>query len=119
MGKLKGRGVPSKMGERRMPSRLAARGSVEVAGPRRSVTWNKTARWQKLRLRILERDKWVCQATGILLVGVHPAPNSPVVDHIEPHRGDPDLFWDEDNLRAVSKEWHDREKQSQEKRGLA
>ncbi len=44
-------------------------------------------------------------------------PNSPVVDHTRPHRGDPDLFWDEDNLQAMLKEYHDRVKQSIGKRG--
>ncbi len=81
--------------------------------------WYKTARWQRLVKRIRARDKLVCQQTGKLLVGRYPAPNSPVVDHKRPHRGDPDLFWDEANLQLVSKEYHDRVKQSLEKRGLA
>lgn len=80
-------------------------------------SWYKTARWQKLRRSVLERDGYTCQATGVLLVGKYPAPNSPVVDHKRPHRGDPELFWDEGNLQAVSKEYHDRVKQSIEKRG--
>lgn len=86
---------------------------------RRSKDWLNTARWQRLRLKILARDQYTCQQTGEMLAGKYPAPNSPVVDHIEPHRGDPDLFWDEDNLQSVTKAWHDREKQSKEKRGLA
>ncbi len=40
---------------------------------------------------------------GVLLMGKHPAPDSPVVDHIKPHRGNPDLFWDRGTLHAVSK----------------
>ncbi len=52
--------------------------------------------------------------TGTLLVGKYPAPNSPVVDHIRRHGGDPELFWDPSNLQALSKEYHDREKQRQE-----
>ena len=63
------------------------------------------------------RDGYTCQATGVLLLAAYPAPTSPVVDHKRPHRGDPDLFWDEDNLQAVSKEYHDRVKQSIEARG--
>lgn len=54
-----------------------------------------------------------------MLVGGKHAPNSAVVDHIIPHRGDLALFWDESNLHAVSKTWHDKHKQSLEKRGLA
>ena len=30
------------------------------------------------------------------------------VDHIIPHRGDPDLFWDEANLQALCKSCHSR-----------
>jgi 5-methylcytosine-specific restriction endonuclease McrA len=86
---------------------------------RRSKDWLNTSRWQRLRLKVLVRDQYLCQQTGAVLSGKHPAPNSPVVDHIVPHRGDPDLFWDEDNLQSVSKAWHDSEKQSLEKRGLA
>jgi 5-methylcytosine-specific restriction protein A len=33
---------------------------------------------------------------------------SRVVDHIVPHRGDPDLFWNEDNWQALAKVCHDR-----------
>ena len=77
--------------------------------------WYKTARWQKLRLKILQRDLYTCQKTGVLLVGKHPAPNSPVVDHKRAHRGDERLFWDENNLHAVSKDYHDSEKQAEER----
>ncbi|MBR9764798.1 MAG: HNH endonuclease [Rhodobacteraceae bacterium] len=76
-----------------------------------------TARWQQLRLKVLLRDRYVCQQTGVLLIGKNHAPDSPVVDHKVPHRGDPDLFWDEGNLQSVSKAWHDSVKQSVEKRG--
>jgi 5-methylcytosine-specific restriction enzyme A len=33
---------------------------------------------------------------------------SEVVDHIIPHRGDPILFWDKNNWRAMSKRCHDQ-----------
>mgnify|MGYP001949936058 FL=1 len=106
-----------------MPSRLGDTPKTEVERSRhRDQTqswrsWYKTARWQKLRRLVLKRDGYTCQATGVLLVGKYPAPNSPVVDHTRPHRGDPYLFWNEDNLQSVSKEYHDRVKQSIEKRG--
>jgi len=105
-----------------MPPRLRPMpqvNSAEEGAARRSKDWLNTARWQRLRLKVLKRDEYTCQQTGMLLSGKHPAANSPVVDHIEPHRGDPDLFWDEENLQSVTKEWHDRVKQSMEKRGLA
>jgi len=79
--------------------------------------WYKTARWQKLRAEILQRDLYTCQKTGVLLIGRHPAPDSPVVDHITPHRGDERLFWNPSNLMAVSKAYHDSTKQGEERRG--
>ena len=79
--------------------------------------WYKTARWQRLRKKILNRDRWQCQQTGVILVGGKTAPNSAVVDHKQAHRGDEALFWDEDNLQAVSKEYHDKVKQSMERSG--
>lgn len=115
MGALAGRGLPSRLGRGR--SRLRRASSQANGAARRSTDWLNTSRWQKLRLRILERDGYVCRQTGVALIGAYPAPNSPVVDHIVPHRGDEALFWDEGNLQSVSKAWHDREKQSREKRG--
>lgn len=110
MGKLRSLGAPMQS--------VTPKAAVQAATTaRRSVSWYSTSRWRKVRAAVLKRDGYVCQATGVALVGRYPADNSPVVDHIRPHRGDPDLFWDPDNLRAVAKGWHDREKQSLEKRG--
>lgn len=39
-----------------------------------------------------------------------------VVDHIRPHRGDPVLFWDENNWQALCKFCHDSRKQRVEPR---
>lgn len=80
-------------------------------------SWYYSRQWQSLRLAVLERDCYTCSQTGEMLIGKHPAPNSPVVDHIEPHHGNPDLFWDMDNLQAVSKAYHDVTKQVIEKSG--
>ena len=78
-----------------------------------------TKRWPDpatgLRFRVLQRAGWKCAQTGVDLIGPAHAPNSPVVDHIIPHRGNLALFWDEANLQAVSKAWHDSEKQRQER----
>lgn len=104
----------------KLPSRLTREVAEKVRLQEREQNvdwrpWYKTSRWQKLRLEVLSRDGYICQRTGILLSGKHPAPNSAVVDHKKPHRGDPDLFWDKDNLQSVSKEWHDSIKQAIEK----
>jgi len=117
MGKLGGRGLGSRIGK--APSRLRRSMPQDVPGPsaRRSVNWLNSTRWRKLRLRVLVRDEYICQQTGVALIGKYPTGNSPVVDHKVPHRGDPDLFWDENNLQAVAKDWHDSVKQGIEKRG--
>lgn len=61
------------------------------------------------------RDNYTCQRTGVLCVGKHPAPDSPVANHRVPHRGDPVLFWDPDNIETVSKEVHDSLIQAEER----
>ena len=55
-----------------------------------------TARWQRLRRAILERDDGICQirAPGCTLVAT-------TCDHIYPASTHPELFWAEQNLRAA------------------
>jgi len=77
--------------------------------------WYHTARWQKLRQQVFIRDNYTCQRTGALCVAKHPAPDSPVANHKIPHRGDPKLFWDIDNIETVSKEVHDGLIQAEER----
>lgn len=120
MGKLKA--LPSRL--RPMASRLTpVEPGDEVARNRKRDAeqpwraWYKTARWQKLRKDVLIRDGYTCRRTGQVLGGRHPAPDSPVVNHKVPHRGDPALFWDIDNLETVSKAVHDREIQREERAG--
>lgn len=71
---------------------------------------------------MFKRDGWMCQQTGVLLVGTYPDADSAVADHIVPVRSfwwtQPELFWDMDNLQSVAKSWHDSEKQKQERAGL-
>lgn len=103
---------------RRMEQRLKA--PREIRDKRYSPDavirgWYKSARWQALREQVLVRDLYTCQRTGVMLVGKAPAPNSPVVHHIIPHRGDGHLFWDINNLQAVSKAWHDSDAQRNER----
>lgn len=87
-----------------LPSRVRASGKDRP-------NWYSTARWQRLRLRRLDHDLWTCAQTGEVLVEGRELPNAAVVDHIVPHRWDPDLFWDWDNLQSVAKHWHDSQKQ--------
>ncbi len=47
-----------------------------------------------------EPNDSLCRAEGRVTLAT-------VVDHIEPHRGDPVKFWDPDNHRAMCKTCHD------------
>lgn len=109
--------MPSRLG--RAAPRLRYGGDTDKTrtGAQPWRAWYKTSRWQRLRISVFTRDGYVCQRTGVLLTGKHPAPDSPVADHKRPHRGDPALFWEIDNIETVSKAYHDGAKQAQEKRG--
>lgn len=107
--------VPARLGG--PPPNPADRGRQrEHAAPWRK--WYKTARWRALKDEVHLRDLYVCQKTGVLCSGKYPAPNSPVADHIVPHRGNEKLFWDPSNLQTVSKAYHDGEKQKAEQGSL-
>jgi 5-methylcytosine-specific restriction protein A len=79
--------------------------------------WYKTRRWQDLRMAVFVRDGFVCQRSGVLCIGRHPAPDSPVANHRVPHKGDPALFWDIGNIETVTKAVHDGEVQAEERAG--
>lgn len=118
MGRLKA--LPSRLDK--LPTKLQALDPLPKTRTQRRDAdapwraWYKTARWQKLRLVILKRDLWTCAKTGQIVSGKYPAPDSPVIDHIRPHRGDAKLFWDPENLQVLCKSYHDSEKQKQEQR---
>lgn len=80
--------------------------------------WYRTKRWADLRLRVFVRDNFRCQRTGVMCVGKHPAPDSPVANHKKAHRGDERLFWDEDNIETVTKQVHDTLIQQEEQSSL-
>lgn len=63
-----------------------------------------------VRHQVLARDGYQCQepSCGVLLIGRHPAPNSPAVHHLEDHKGDIRLFLDPANCSARCKACHDR-----------
>ena len=60
------------------------------------------ARWRRLsKLFLLSHPLCVeCQREGRYV-------KATVVDHIRPHRGDPELFWDPSNWQALCKHHHD------------
>jgi 5-methylcytosine-specific restriction endonuclease McrA len=70
----------------------------------------KTARWQKLRLRIFARDLYLCAICG----KVEGNTARLVCDHVEPHRGDTAQFW-AGPFQTLCKACHDGEKQRLER----
>lgn len=83
-------------------------------------TWRplyKTAEWQRLRERVLVRDRYTCQrpACGRLITQRKHA----IVHHIKAHKGDRNLFFDEQNCQTVCKQCHDGDVQSAERRGYS
>lgn len=77
----------------------------------------KTAEWQRLRERVLVRDRYTCQRPGCgrLIVERKQA----IVHHKRPHKGDRRLFFDETNCEVTCKPCHDGEVQSAERRGYS
>ena len=61
------------------------------------------SRWRAARKLYLQKNPLCvkCRENGRL----EPAT---VIDHIIPHRGDPKLFWDQDNWQALCKACHDK-----------
>lgn len=59
------------------------------------------ARWRKARLIYL-RYHPLCVACAPRVVAANE------VDHIVPHRGDQELFWDQDNWQALCKPCHSK-----------
>lgn len=66
-------------------------------------------RWQKAREVWLSQHPLCvyCERQGRVTAGA-------VVDHIKPHRGDQDLFWDQRNWQTLCKPCHDTVKQAEE-----
>lgn len=112
MGRL--HNLPSRVG--RLAPRLAKRTDTEGHSldvePLRHLY--STARWRALRKAVILRDDFTCQCG----CGVYEPDSAKLVaDHREPHRGDLDLFWDEDNLQTLrASPCHNAKKQREERR---
>lgn len=70
------------------------------------------ARWNKTAKEFLNAYPLCCLCA---LDGIVKA--ATIVDHIKPHKGDRNLFWDEKNWQPLCKLCHDRRKQRIERRG--
>lgn len=69
-------------------------------------------RWEKERKHFLRHNP-LCKYCG----EQGRVTTATVVDHIIPHKGDHDLFWDADNWQPLCKHCHDSVKQREERRG--
>lgn len=71
-------------------------------------------RWGQYRRRFLQRHPLcvMCRKAG-------KAVQATVVDHIIPHKGDYDLFWDPANHQPLCKLHHDAAKAKEESRGYS
>lgn len=88
-------------------------GHSRVAEPWRN--WYSLKRWLATRRKVFVRDLFTCQMQGC---GRMIADTSKLVaDHKTPHRGDPRLFWDEDNVHTLCTWCHSSLKQAEEKAG--
>lgn len=72
--------------------------------------WYKTPEWKALRWDVLVQEHFTCRRCG--LVGESP---EMVVDHIQPHRGDRELFFDRQNLQCLCAACHNSDKQREER----
>lgn len=121
-----------------MPSRpprmqMAAKGAAQRAGDRRHDAkrssreyraWYKSSAWRKIRAAHLAIEPVcrMCCANSILNDGGRKVDGSPepnphrrglIVDHEQPHRGDPVLFF-RGPFQALCRDHHDRVKQRAE-----
>ena len=110
---------------KQLPSRLtAAPQRLAPAAPRSEAersrlrdasqawrAWYKTSRWQKLRWSILVRDLFTCARCN----GIEADTSQLVADHIEPHKGNVEKFWNPANLQCLCKTCHDKVKQAEER----
>jgi len=72
-----------------------------------------TYRWDKASIQYRKENSLCvsCEANSIVK-------ESEVVDHIVPHKGDMELFWNIDNWQALCKKCHDQ-KTARERRELS
>lgn len=70
------------------------------------------ARWQRARKLFLQKHPLcvMCEAEGRVTAAT-------VVDHMDPHRGDEAVFWDESRWQSLCASHHSSDKQRQERSG--
>jgi 5-methylcytosine-specific restriction protein A len=74
----------------------------EHARPNRDVRqWYYSVPWIHLRYQVLTDAAYTCAQCGIIQADL-------AIDHIVKHDGQPDLFWDRNNLQALCPTCHGR-----------
>ena len=74
-----------------------------------TIKWLNSARYIKTRKNYLNRNP-LCKRCSTMLNPVL----ATILDHITPHRGDSDLFWDVGNVQGLCKRCHDRKTASED-----
>ena len=63
--------------------------------------WYRTARWRTLRAQLFDANPLCveCEKAGVTRIWTD-------LDHVVPHRGNPDLFWNPKNLQGLCAPHH-------------
>ena len=77
-----------------------------------------TPAYDQLRRACFARDRLRCRICKGLCAGAYGQPNSPICDHITPHKGNTALFYSLTNCQTLCKHCHDRHKARIEARGF-
>ncbi|MBX5303098.1 HNH endonuclease [Rhizobium sp. NLR12b] len=72
--------------------------------------WYGLKRWRDMRWDVLVEAAFQCQ----MCARIEGDTSKLVADHRKPHRGDPALFWDRNNLWCLCEACHSTEKQKEE-----
>ena len=65
-------------------------------------------KWKDTRLKVLRRDRYICQECGCKCLGKKLGRPSPEVDHVLPRKEYPQLAYDMGNLRTLCKSCHSK-----------
>ena len=91
--------MPYKPRSYRPPQLPASLQTKRPSAASRGYGW----RWQKARLDYLRRNPLCveCRKQNLIVAAT-------IVDHVTPHRGDEELFWNEENWAAMCAACHSR-----------
>lgn len=73
-------------------------------------SWYSSRKWRAIRERLLTRSPYCIYC----LKRDGRVEAATVADHIIPHKGNKELFWDENNLQSLCKQCHDSDKAREE-----